>query len=125
VSNRYARIRAELARAETADPATALTHLRAVLDDVGGLIDETLADAVVDAELSLRAAAEKVGLTENAIGPRLATTAKLGAYAADGRVNAKGVTRARYDKETGIAPPPRRHLTPNRCSSNVADPPPD
>ena len=76
-----------------------------MLDDVGGLIDETLADAVVDAELSLRAAAEKVGLTENAIGPRLATTAKLGAYAADGRVNAKGVTRARYDKETGIAPP--------------------
>lgn len=106
VSNRYARIRSELARAEKADPATALTHLRAVLDDVGGLIDETLADAVVDAELSLRAAAEKVGLTENAIGPRLATTAKLAGYAADGRVNAKGVMRARYDKETGIAPPP-------------------
>jgi hypothetical protein len=106
VSNRYARIRSELARAEKADPATALTHLRAVLDDVGGLIDETLADAVVDAELSLRAAAEKAGLTENAIGPRLATTAKLAGYAADGRVNAKGVIRARYDKETGIAPPP-------------------
>jgi hypothetical protein len=106
VSNRYTRIRSELARAEKADPATALTHLRAVLDDVGRLIDETLANAVVDAELSLRAAAEKVGLTENAIGPRLATTAKLAGYAADGRVNAKGVMRARYDKETGIAPPP-------------------
>jgi hypothetical protein len=106
VSNRYTRIRSELACAEKADPATALTHLRAVLDDVGRLIDETLANAVVDAELSLRAAAEKVGLTENAIGPRLATTAKLAGYAADGRVNAKGVMRARYDKETGIAPPP-------------------
>ncbi|OBG23520.1 hypothetical protein A5765_18735 [Mycolicibacterium celeriflavum] len=106
MSNRYARIRSELARAEKADAATALTHLRAVLDDVGRLIDETLAEAVVDAELSLRAAAEKVGLTENAIGPRLATTAKLAGYAADGRVNAKGVMRARYDKETGLGPPP-------------------
>jgi hypothetical protein len=106
VSNRYARIRSELARAEKAELAIALTHLRTVLDEVGALIDETLADAVVDAELSLRAAAEKVGLTENAIGPRLATTMKLAGYAADGRVNAKGVLRARYDKETGNAPPP-------------------
>ncbi|MGV0715897.1 hypothetical protein ABQE93_10870 [Mycolicibacterium sp. XJ662] len=77
-----------------------------MFDDVGQLIDETLADAVVDAELSLRAAAENDGLTENAIGPRLATTPKLAGYAADGRVNARGVERARYDKETGIAPPP-------------------
>ncbi|WP_235848246.1 hypothetical protein [Mycolicibacterium holsaticum] len=77
-----------------------------MFDDLGQLIDEMLADAVVDAELSIRAAAQKAGLTENAIGPRLANTPKLAGYAADGRVNTRGVERARYDKETGIAPPP-------------------
>lgn len=76
-----------------------------MLDEVSQLIDEQLADAVVDGELSLRAAAEKVGLTENAIGPRLATTERLGSYATDGRVNAKGVLRARYDQDAGVAPP--------------------
>lgn len=104
MSNPYKRIRTELAHAESADPATALAHLRVALDEVSQLIDVNLADAVVDGELSLRAAAEKVGLTENAIGPRLAGTAKLGGYAVDGRVNAKGVMRARFDKEAGIAP---------------------
>ncbi len=105
MSNRYARIRSELARAEKADSATALMHLRAVFDEVSQLIDEQLADAVVDGELSLRAAAEKVGLTENAIGPRLATTEKLGGYATGGRVNAKGVMRARFDQDAGVTPP--------------------
>ncbi|WP_149360490.1 hypothetical protein [Lolliginicoccus suaedae] len=110
MSTPYERIRAELADAERSGPATALTHLRAVLDEVSQLIDEQLADAVVDEGLSLRAAASKIRLTENAVGPRLARTARLSAYAHEGRVNAKSVMRARYDKETGIAPPPPRNI---------------
>lgn len=98
MSNRYVRIRDELTHAESADPPTALEHLRIVLEEV------------VDDELSLRSAAAKAGLTENALGPRLARTPQLAPYARpDGRVTAKEIQRARYDKKGGVpAPAPTR-----------------
>ncbi|MCL2535202.1 MAG: hypothetical protein FWE39_13655 [Nocardiaceae bacterium] len=107
MSNRYARIRAELALAESADPPTALSHLRVVLEEVSLLLDEQLAHAVVDDELSLRSAGAKAGLSENAVGPRLAGTQMLAPYARpDGRVTAKEVQRARYDKKGGVPAAP-------------------
>lgn len=110
MSNRYARIRDELHRAESADPPTALEHLRIVLEEVTELLDEQLAHAVLDDELSLRSAGAKAGLTENAVGPRLARTSMLADYARpDGRVTAKEIQRARYDKKGGVpAPSPTR-----------------
>ena len=105
--NRYERIRTELANAESADPPTALEHLRVVLEEVSRLLDEQLANSVLDDELSLRSAGAKAGLTENAVGPRLARTPQLAPYARpDGRVTAKEIQRARFDKESGVPAPP-------------------
>lgn len=107
MSNRYERIRAELAHAESSDAPASLEHLRNVLDEVAQLLDENLASAVLDHELSLRAAGARAGLTENAVGPRLAQSPRLAPYVrAGGRVTAKDILRARYDRETGQAPPP-------------------
>lgn len=115
MSNRYTRIRDELAHAESADPPTALEHLRIVLEEVSELLDEQLAHAVVDDELSLRSAAKKVGLTENAVGPRLARTPMLAPYARpDGRVTAKEIQRARYDKQDGVPAAPSTTPQPMR-----------
>lgn len=118
MSNRYARIRAELDHAETSDPPTALGHLRTVLEEVSRLLDEQLAHAVVDDEMSLRAAGANAGLTENAVGPRLARTPLLAPYArSDGRVTAKEIQHARFDKKKGgvpAAPAPTTVSTPMR-----------
>lgn len=79
------------------------------------LLDEQLANAVVDDELSLRSAGAKAGLTENAVGPRLARTPQLAPYArSDGRVTAKEIQRARYDKESGVPAPPLANEQPLR-----------
>ena len=84
-----------------------MSHLRAVIDEVSRLLDEQMALAVVDDELSLRSAGARAGLTENAVGPRLARTRQLAPYArADGRVTAEEIRRARYDKKDGVAPDP-------------------
>lgn len=91
-------------------PADALPHLRTATDRLTELLNETMAAAVVNGETSLRSAGLKAGLTENAVGPRLAHTRILGAYAdSRGRVTASGVERARYDYESGtprLAPTP-------------------
>lgn len=110
------RIRALLAAAAQEPDAEALAHLRDAADELTVLIDETMARAVVDEGASLRAAGANAGLTENAVGPRLARTRTLGGYANDaGRVTAAGVQRARYDKERGEpAPPPALRFTPRR-----------
>lgn len=93
------------AAAETDAPAEALPHLRAAADRLTGLIDDTMARAVVAGGASLRAAGARAGLSENAVGPRLARTASLAPYANEsGRVTAAGVERARYDQETGRVP---------------------
>lgn len=95
-------IQADLrAAAASRDATSALPHLRAAADQLTGLIDDTMALAVVTGR-SLRSVGAGAGLSENAVGPRLARTSLLAAYANDsGRVTASGVERARYDHETG------------------------
>ena len=115
MSNPYDLIRTELAQAQSAEPAAALLHLRAVIDQASQLLDQQLAKAVVDDGWSLRAAGANAGLTENAVGPRLARTAMLAPYASgNGRVTAEDVRRARYDKESGTPPVPADSPQPMR-----------
>jgi hypothetical protein len=87
-------------------PLDALPHLREAADRLTDLLDETLAAAVLSGQASLRAAGARAGLTENAVGPRLARTSRLGAYADErGRVTAAALQRARYDHESGTPRP--------------------
>lgn len=110
------RLRELLASAQGKPDAEALIPLREAADELTALIDETMARAVVDDRSSIRAVGASAGLTENAVGPRLARTRTLGGYANDaGRVTATGVERARYDKEKGEpAPGPTLRFTPRR-----------
>ncbi len=102
----YAEIRAALLLAEAVTPGAALPHLRAAADALTALIDESLAAAVLDEGSSLRGAGAAAGLSENAVGPRLARTARLGGYANEaGRVTAAGARRAQYDAESGAPAP--------------------
>ena len=105
---RFAAIQAALTTAaESAEPAEALPHLRAAADRLTDLIDDTMARALVTGRTSLRSVGAGAGLSENAVGPRLARTPMLAPYANDnGRVTASGVERARYDHETGRTPEP-------------------
>jgi hypothetical protein len=116
MSNPYEQIRKHLADAEAANTtAESLQHLRRVLTEVGRLLDEQLAHAVVDDEMSLAAAGKNAGLTENAVGPRLANTARLAPYATTGsRVTAEDVKRARYDKYAKTSLPPASPPEPMR-----------
>lgn len=99
-------LREALTAAEQHEADEALPHLREAADRLAELIDAQLAEAVVHRRASLRSAGQKVGLSENAVGPRLARTAALAPYANDeGRVTAAAVERARYDAETGAPPP--------------------
>ena len=87
-------------------PVDALAHLREAADRLTDLLDETMAAAVLTGQASLRAAGARAGLTENAVGPRLARTRRLAAYADErGRVTAAGVERAKYDHESGTPRP--------------------
>ena len=116
MSNRYELIRTHLDQAASADStAQVLQHLRSVLTEVGQLLDEQLAKAVVDDELSLAAAGKHAGLTENAVGPRLANTARLAPYATTGgRVTAEDVKRARQHKYARKPLPPAAPAEPMR-----------
>lgn len=116
MSNRYTRIREYLAQAERAESAAqTLQGLRSVLIEVGKLLDEQLARAVVDDEMSLAAAGKNAGLTENAVGPRLANTPRLAPYASGGgRVTAEDVKRARNDKHARTPLPPAAPSEPMR-----------
>ena len=90
-------------------PIDALPHLREAAELLTDLLDETMAAAVLSGQASLRAAGARAGLTENAVGPRLARTSRLGAYADErGRVTAAAVERAKYDHESGILRPAPR-----------------
>ena len=105
---RYAAIRdALLTAVESPEAAEALPHLRRAADQLAGLIDDTMAQALVTGRASLRSVGAGAGLSENAVGPRLAHTPMLAPYANEsGRVTASGVERARYDHETGRTPEP-------------------
>lgn len=114
--SRYDRIRADLAHAESAPSADqALQHLRSVLTEVSALLDEQLARAVVDDEMSIAAAGKSAGLTENAVGPRLANTSRLSPYVSNGaRITAEDVKRARNDKHARNPLPPATPAEPMR-----------
>ncbi|WP_220793710.1 hypothetical protein, partial [Nocardioides stalactiti] len=82
---------AEQLMAEGKDSVGALPYLREAADRLTELIDESMAEAVLAGQASLRSAGAQAGLTENAVGPRLARTMALGAYADErGRVTAGG-----------------------------------
>lgn len=99
-------VRADLTAAEGQEPTGALPLLRSAADRLTRLIDDTMAEAVLSGSASLRSAGAQAGLSENAVGPRLARTPSLAAYANEaGRVTAASVQRARYDRETGTARP--------------------
>jgi hypothetical protein len=94
--------RALLDEADPASPSTALPRLRAAAEHVSAAIDEAMAAAILEDGATIRTAGALAGLSENAVGPRLARTRDLGAYTAEsGRVTARGVARALYDRERG------------------------
>lgn len=93
--------RAALARVDATDPQAALPHLREAAVKVTGAIDEAMAAALLIEGATIRQAATLAGLTENAVGPRLARTSLLAAYREGDRVTRTGVERARYDVEEG------------------------
>ena len=91
-----------LAQADPAAPSTALPLLRAAQEQVTSAIDEAMAAVLVAEGGTIRTAGALAGLSENAVGPRLARTRLLAAYGSEsGRVTAAGVERARYDLEEG------------------------
>ncbi len=94
--------RAALDRVDPEDPSGALPLLRDAAEHVSAAIDEAMAAVILEEGATLRTAGALAGLSENAVGPRLARTRDLGAYSGEaGRVTAKGVERALYDLERG------------------------
>lgn len=104
--------RAALTAVEPQSPIEALPLLRVAQSFVTRAIDEAMAAVVLDQGGSIRTAGALAGLSENAVGPRLARTALLSAYGSEtGRVTAAGVERARYDLEQG------RHRAPDETTT--------
>lgn len=101
-----ARARAALDQADLSMASASLPQLREALEHLTIALDEAMAAAVLEEDgASLRAVGALAGLSENAVGPRLARTQSLSPYAdAKGRVTAKGVERAIYDREIGSPP---------------------
>ena len=89
----------------------ALPMLSEAQEQLSRAIDEAMAAAVLDEGTSLRQVGQLASLSENAVGPRLARTARLMPYATpEGRVTRTSVERARYDAETGRPAPTPDHL---------------
>jgi hypothetical protein len=102
VAEAVAAAEAELALVDAERPDEALPHLRAAQEHLTAAVDEAMAAAIVESGSSIRTAGMLAGLSENAVGPRLARTSLLAAYGSEsGRVTASGVERARYDLEQG------------------------
>ncbi|MCU1535760.1 MAG: hypothetical protein JWP82_111 [Humibacillus sp.] len=91
-----------LEAADPAHPAAALPLMRTAQERLTVAVDEAMAALLVSDGGSIRTAGALAGLSENAVGPRLARTRLLAAYGSEsGRVTAAGVERARYDLEEG------------------------
>ncbi|HET8986970.1 MAG TPA: hypothetical protein VFN43_00530 [Humibacillus sp.] len=91
-----------LAATDPAAPAAALPLLREAQQHLTVAIDEAMAAVLVTEGGSIRTTGALAGLSENAVGPRLARTRLLAAYGTEsGRDTAAGVERARYDLEEG------------------------
>ncbi len=111
------------------DPAAALPRLRAAQSHLTEALDEAMAAAVLTEGATLRHAGSLAGLTENAVGPRLARTSLLAAYRQGDRVTRAGVERARYDLEEGrhktVPPAAPEQQQPLRFRARRPGPPPD
>lgn len=108
---------AALSQAESSTTAKdALPLLSKAQEHLTRAIDEAMAAAVLEEGTSLRQVGQLASLSENAVGPRLARTARLMPYATpEGRVTRTSVERARYDAETGRpAPTPDHPIEPLR-----------
>lgn len=106
-----------LEKARTTGSATqALPALIEAQQQIAQAVDEAMAAAVLEEGASLRQAGQLADLSENAVGPRLARTTRLRAYATpEGRVTRTAVERARYDAELGRpAPEPQAPPAPLR-----------
>ena len=91
----------------------ALPLLIEAQQDLNRAVDEAMAAAVLQEGASLRQAGQLAALSENAVGPRLARTTRLRAYATpEGRVTRTSVERARYDAELGRTAPAADTTTP-------------
>lgn len=91
---------------QTESAIEALPLLIAAQQQITQAADEAMAAAVLEEGASLRQAGQLADLSENAVGPRLARTARLRAYASpEGRVTRTSVERARYDAELGRPAP--------------------
>lgn len=101
---------------ETESAAETLPVLIAAQQHISQAVDEAMAAAVLEEGASLRQAGQLADLSENAVGPRLARTTRLRAYASpEGRVTRAAVERARYDAELGRpAPDPQTSPAPLR-----------
>lgn len=90
-------------RASATEALPALIDAQQLLNQA---VDEAMAAAVLEEGASLRQAGQLADLSENAVGPRLARTARLSPYATpEGRVTRTSVERARYDAELGRPAP--------------------
>lgn len=107
-----------LAASDPTRPREALPLLRRAQEHLTAAIDEAMAAALVADGGTIRTTGALAGLSENAVGPRLARTRLLAAYGTEaGRVTAAGVERARYDLEQGrhrAAPAPTDPPAPMR-----------
>lgn len=109
-------IRALNSARETDSATEALPTLIEAQQQITQAVDEAMAAAVLEEGVSLRQAGQLADLSENAVGPRLARTTRLRAYASPaGRVTRTSVERARYDAELGRpAPDPQTPPAPLR-----------
>lgn len=120
--------RAALDGVNPRQPEAALPHLREAQVHLSEALDEAMAAAVLTEGATLRQAGTLAGLTENAVGPRLARTSLLAAYRQGDRVTRAGVERARYDLEEGrhkTVPPTAEQQQPLRFRARRQGPPPD
>ena len=69
-----------LGRADASRPLDALPLLRAAQEHLTTAVDEAMAAVLVADGETIRTAGALAGLSENAVGPRLARTSLLGAY---------------------------------------------
>lgn len=102
--------------AESTSAADALPLIAEAQGQLTRAIDQAMAATVLEEGTSLRQAGQLAHLSENAVGPRLARTARLMPYATpEGRVTRTSVERARYDAELGRpAPTPDHPVEPLR-----------
>jgi len=89
-------------RIDPEKPSEALPLLREASENLTEAIDAAMAAVILEEGSTIRQAGQLAGLSENAVGPRIARAPSLAAYSEEtGRVTAKGVERARYDMERG------------------------